>query len=178
MDVKLLFEGHIADGVHKFTEQLVVPGANALPVPIIGWPETLWRGTLNFQIAPGGVPDEYLARFSSGSVKHLDTRRFIALAELPARAIVGNTLLPTSAEPNTGIAQIWRASITALHSGLQAQCWVLRRIGSGYENVLECVADRPLRPELRAPEEKLTSARLALEGTWLDAGEGWPGELL
>lgn len=165
MSVTLHFEGHVADGAHKFAEQLVIPGAALLPVPIEGWPEKLWPGTLNFRIAPNGFPRDYLTRFRSASVKHLDSRQFIPLAQLSASLIIGNTLPPTKDEPERGIAQIWRATITVA-SGPATQCWVLRRIGSGYSTVLETVAERALRAVLNAPKGVATPARLSLEGEW------------
>ena len=159
----LVFQGIVARGAEKFGEELVVPGSADLPVAIEDWPENLEPGTLNVKIKD--YPPSFLEAFGSNAdVKHLDTRRFEPEVELPYDAIENNTLPPTPDFPDKGRAQIWRAKLGSGGNSEGQLCWVLRRIGSGYANVLECVAGVHLRTTLGVENGDVVS--LAMEGTW------------
>jgi len=161
----LTFNGHISKGAGLFATQLVVPGTRELPAPIPNWPAQLHPGTLNFKVSANGFPLEFLQHFGTASVKHLDKRSFKPLVELPGALIRNNTLPATAQQPDRGNAQIWKATIVST-LGTSAECWVLRRICSGYSDVLECVSERALRKALNAPADTALAAQLLLEGSW------------
>lgn len=163
----LVFEGRTAGGADRFAAELRVPGSNELQFEIPGWPVRLFPGTLNIKINAGGFPPKFLTRFGSPSIKRLDSRLFKPIVELPAHLIANNTLPPAKERPDRGNAQIWRATLFVVGSQAKTDCWVLRRIGSGYDNVLECVSAQPLREVLGAPKPLEVPIQLHLFGNWV-----------
>ena len=124
---------------------------------------------MNVKINPDGFPQELISHFGSNSVKHFDSRRFKPIEEIPARAIRGNTLLPTKACPDKGNGQVWSATIIELKSQKQNRmnCWVFRRIGSGYGDVLELVAEESISNALDLKYGDPVS--VVIYGTWADS---------
>lgn len=139
-----------------------MPGASRISVPIQDWPEVLAPGTLNIRIT--SFPEEYLAVFGGPSVRHLDSRRFLPEAELAFEEIEGNTLPPNPSRPDRGRAQIWRANLHKVSSGGERLCWVLRRIGSGLKDDLECVAGESFRAALSLANGD--EVVLRMKGAW------------
>lgn len=157
----LTFHGVVTDGIGRFGNDMIVPGVSSISSPIRDWPDVLHPGTFNVLVR--ALPPEYLERIGP-NVAALDHRKFLPEAELGWAEIERNTLTPTRARPDRGNAQIWRATIKVEQTGRHAQCWVLRRIGSGYRDKFECVAAVRLRDELAVVSGD--RVRLEMEGRW------------
>ena len=164
---RLRFIGKVIKGAGKFSEEIIVPGNADIPDLIRDWPDELQPGTLNVLIDSSGFPARYVSEFDSAETHHLDTRRFQPEAELPHSKIGNNTLSPKPGErPDKGNAQIWRACLTKIETGISAECWVLRRICSQMPKRLECVAGVKLRDVLSLREEDNDAVELVIEGKW------------
>lgn len=158
----LSFRGVIRDGAGLFAQEIEIPGAEELSIPIRDWPDAVEPGTLNVRILE--YPDSFEERFGAEDIRRLDTRRFMPEAEIPQHEIGNNTLTPSSGDPDIGNAQVWRATLRSERSGEERLCWVVRRIGSGMVRVLECVASEHLRTSMKLRNED--EVTLVLEGTW------------
>ena len=164
---ELKFRGAYARGANLFARQIHIPGDSEFTKTIKGWPAVVHPGTMNVKISPDGFPQELISRFGSKSVKHFDSRLFKPIIELTANVIGGNTLLPTETEPSRGNGQIWGTTITEQKSQNKMDCWVFRRIGSGYTDVLECVAGESISTALRLKHEDLVT--VVMYGSWADS---------
>jgi hypothetical protein len=158
---ELIFEGAVVGGLGRFGREMEVPGRALLSDAPPDWPESIARGTLNFELdeLPAPLRDR---RWSN--IKRFDRREFVAAFEIPRNAIRANTLRPEPGSPEKGRAQLWRARLEAEQR--TATCWVLRRIGSGYATVLELVSDRRIREEIGLPIGRNWPARLRMYGSW------------
>ncbi len=163
----LKFEGVYAEGSGYFSVKIQIPGHCDFTKPIEGWPAVMHEGTMNVKINSDGFPQELISRFGSKSVKHFDSRRFKPEAEIPAQAIGGNTLRPTEACPDEGNGQVWSATIIELKSQNSKDCWVFRRIGSGYGEVLELVAEESISSALSLKYGDPVT--VLMYGTWTDS---------
>ncbi len=161
----LRFKGVYTEGHNVFSKIIQIPGHCNFTKPIEGWPAVMHLGTMNVKINPDGFPQELISHFGSNSVKHFDSRRFKPKAEIPAHAIGGNTLLPTEACPDKGNGQVWSATIIIEQNRMD--CWVFRRIGSGYEDVLELVAEESISVALGL--EYGDPVTVMMYGTWADS---------
>jgi hypothetical protein len=158
---ELTFEGAVVGGLGRFGLEIGVPGRAQLPDAPEDWPESLARGTLNFRVhelaaslRDRGWPD----------IQRFDRREFAAAFEIPHNALRSNTLGPEPGAPEKGRAQVWRARLEAEQRA--ASCWVLRRIGSGYADVLELVSGQRLREEIGLPIGTNWQAQLRMYGSW------------
>ncbi|MDR6624840.1 hypothetical protein [Caulobacter segnis] len=158
---ELTFRGVITGGMHCFAKDMRVPGRSDISDAPDDWPETLAPGTLNFRYQK--LPSA-LATRGWANISELDHRQFVALFEIPQDAIVGNTLRPGSAGGEKGRAQVWRARLETDNGSVD--CWVLRRIGSGYLEVLELVSAVRIREALSLTEDRLWPATLHIQGSW------------
>jgi len=140
---------------------LRVPGRLDISYATGDWPETLAPGTLNFKYQE--LPPA-LATRGWTDIRELDRRQFAALFEIPQDEIVGNTLRPGSAGGEKGRAQVWRARLETDNGSID--CWVLRRIGSGYSDVLELVSAIRIRDALSLTEDRRWPATLHVQGSW------------
>ena len=165
----LEFRGVYEEGYNVFSKTIQIPGHCDFTKRIEGWPAVMHRGTMNVKINPDGFPQELISHFGSKSVKHFDSRRFKPIEEIPAHAIGGNTLLPTEVCPDKGNGQVWNATITELKSRKQNRmdCWVFRRIRSGYGDVLELVAGESISSALDL--EYGDPVKVVMYGTWADS---------
>lgn len=165
MDDHLEFFGTYQNGAHRFAVEIQIPGQCEWTNRIQGWPVIPHPGTMNVNIAADGFPKSFVARFGAKSVKHLDSRLFRSVAEIPAHAIGGNTLPPTIDRPDRGNGQVWRARITKVASQQSRDCWLFRRIGSGYSTVLEFVSSESLSAALvLSPGDPIATV---IYGTWV-----------
>jgi CTP-dependent riboflavin kinase len=163
----LRFKGVVRTGIGRFSVELTLPRRSRLSVPIRDWPEALQPGTLNVRIDEDGFPSEFLKHFAQANVRKLDSRRFVPEAELRWDEIAGNTLPPLPDKPDRGNAQVWRAHLRNLDSGIEKLCWVVRRIGSGLSRDLELVAGERLRDSLGLKDGM--PVEVEMEGSWLQA---------
>ncbi len=163
----LRFTGTVATGATRFHREIEVPGAADLPGSVKDFPVYLYPGSLNIQVNEAGYPDEFERKFGERNIRKLDTRIFRAEIELPFDCIRNNTLTPTSAQSDRGNAQIWRATLVNLENSKKEICWVLRRIGSGYMHVLECIAGSRLRNTLDLYDG--CSVEIIVEGCWQES---------
>jgi CTP-dependent riboflavin kinase len=167
MAAVLEFRGVYVKGEGVFSVIIQIPGHCDFTKSIEGWPAVMHEGTLNVKIDPDGFPQELISHFGSKSVKHFDSRRFRPEAEIPAHAIGGNTLLPTEVCPDKGNGQVWNANIIELKSQNSKDCWVFRRIGSGYGDVLELVAEESISVALSLKYGDPVT--VLMYGTWADS---------
>lgn len=120
---------------------MVIPGRSTLEAACPdAWPEVLHPGTLNVRINPEGRPPGF---DTLDGVSVLDTGVVASAFIIPQNRINGNTLCPTPENQRKGTAQVWRADLE--HANGCQPCWALRRIGSGYRDVLEVVSEYYLR---------------------------------
>ncbi len=162
----LKFRGVYAEGHNAFSKLIQIPGHCDFTRAIPGWPAVMHPGTMNVRINPDGFPQELISRFGSKSVRHFDSRLFKPIAEIPAQAIGGNTLLPNEECPDRGNGQVWSATIIELRSQDSIGCWLFRRIGSGYEDVLELVAEKSISSALALKIGDPVT--IVIHGTWVD----------
>lgn len=167
MAESLEFSGRYAKGATLFSQKIQIPGQCEINKLIDGWPASVHPGTMNVKIDPEGFPPALISRFRTKSVKHLDSSLFRPITEIPAHAIGGNTLPPTDTWPERGNGQVWHARITNQKSQNIRDCWLLRRIGSGYADVLEFVAGESLSTALGLSYGD--PVRAVIYGTWIDS---------
>jgi hypothetical protein len=137
----LTFRGRVTPGIGLFSLQIVVPGraqlgADAPP----DWPALLSPGTLNVRVSSNGWPDAIDQR---RQIEQVDNGEFRPALVIPHQRIENNTLGPREGHPLCGTGQAWRAEFSIRDQ--KASCWILRRIGSGYRDVIELVSDSNLR---------------------------------
>jgi hypothetical protein len=125
--------------------KLVIPGKSALADPPTDWPEAFCPGSLNVQVDPRGYPPNLPEVPGKPGVQRLDLKIIPPLFLIPAEHIANNGLVPTDADPDVGIGQIWRAKIRALRNKAEVNCWVFRRVGSGATDQLEIISTEHLR---------------------------------
>ena len=87
MAESLEFAGRYAKGATLFSKQIQIPGQCEITKIIDGWPASVYPGTMNVRIDPGGFPHALISRFGTKSVKDLDSRLFRPITEIPAHAI-------------------------------------------------------------------------------------------
>lgn len=158
----LEFRGVVRKGEGLFSKQLEILGSAEIKAPPTDWPERIEPGTLNVRIV--SFPPEFTQRFGANDLRLLDERLFTPEVELPHHVIRNNTLPPTTALPDRGNAQVWRATLESEKNGKKRQCWVLRRIGSGMSGDLECVAGEHLRSTMGLSNDD--SVVVTVEGVW------------
>jgi hypothetical protein len=138
---ELVFEGLVVKG-HGWFADMVVPGREKLAEAPPDWPEVLEPGSLNLKVL--SYPAEFEAHGLRATVTELDRLRFRPVLVIPREAIIGNRLRAEEGQLSKGVAQVWRARFEC--AGGSLNCWVMRRIGSGYTDRLEVVASVvPLR---------------------------------
>lgn len=167
MAESLEFEGRYTRGIGCFSKCIQMPGQCEVTKTIDGWPANVHPGTMNVKIDPAGFPHALTSRFNTKSIGHLDSRLFKSITEIPARDIGGNTLSPTITCPDKGNGQVWRARITKLMSWDSRDCWLFRRIGSGYTDILEFVAGESLSTALELSHGD--SVRAVIYGAWANS---------
>jgi hypothetical protein len=142
------FFGTYAAGRGESSKVIRLPGRCAATEEIEHWPAKIQKGTFNVIIDVDRFPEEWSYFFDTRTVRELDSHRFRPLAEIPANAIGGNTIQPTSAQPDRGNGQVWEARIEN-SEGKRSLCWVFRRIGSMVDdNVIELISEKQLSVEL------------------------------
>lgn len=143
MTKSLEFLGRVARGCGRFASEIVIPGRAQLgDVAPPDWPQELYPGTLNIKVAEGGWPggmdaSRRITQFDDGSL-------LTPALVIPQHLIGNNTLSPRGAlDPNRGTGQAWRAQVRR-DGGPSVSCWMFRRIGSGYRDVIELVSSPAL----------------------------------
>ncbi|MEQ1934950.1 MAG: hypothetical protein ABL962_13915 [Fimbriimonadaceae bacterium] len=158
---EIVFGGKVVNGRGGHAE-LFVPGRSNLSDAPDDWPEKLYPGSLNVLIA--NWPEPLADRNLEPSAKSLDNAGFTPALTIPQSKMGNNKLMPTSAMPHRGTAQIWRS---ILHVNEQEiSCWVLRRFGSGLSLELEIVSEFGLRGKLGLSRETEWPAWVHMFGEW------------
>lgn len=134
----LIFNCVVADGMGMYSE-LDFPSH-----PM--WPEKMQAGSLNARINSDGFPKSLDKMGKSGyGVQKLDNKKFSSLFNIAQQDIGNNSLGPTPQEPERGIAQVWKCSVSVDNSHVEFDAWMVRRIGSAYMDVIELMSDKHLR---------------------------------
>lgn len=136
------FKGKITDGIGKHVE-LVVPGREDLESAPADWPVKLQPGSLNILVDTSGYPEAFVSMPLGCSVANLDDDCLPPVFQIPRDKMHNNKLTPTPESPRRGTGQVWRATLTT--DMVKIDCWVLRRIGSGFVDKLELVSHEHLR---------------------------------
>ncbi|MFC1567970.1 hypothetical protein ACFL3K_02080, partial [Pseudomonadota bacterium] len=130
MNLKL--NGHVVDGCKQFKEKIVLPPDLLKDDP--DWINVFVQGTLNVKLDPTSM-----ALFEVNQGLHtLD----INLSHPPhvyrdGREIENNTIQPTNDLPFNGDFQLWRANLMNGRLGTSYNCYLIRRVGSGYQDIAE-----------------------------------------
>lgn len=160
-DDELIFEGYVRSGQGGFSK-MVIPGKTDESYFPEDWPAELALGSLNVRIT--GYPAEFQQRGWGTSVALLDSRLFQPAFVLPGRAILNNSIPAHPSDTRTGDAQVWRASFE--RQDVAHPCWVLRRLGSGYRDVLELVSEVRIRDRFGLDVSRTWPARVRMLGRW------------
>lgn len=168
-DDELVFEGYVHRGQGDFSN-MVIPGRTDESYFPGDWPAELASGSLNVRIT--GYPPEFQQRGWGAKVTVLDSGLFQPAFVLPGHAILNNTI-PNRRNPSdrrTGDAQVWRATLENAYKA--HSCWVLRRLGSGYRDVLELVSEVRIRDLLGLDVIKTWPVRVRMNGRWTTEAAG------
>lgn len=160
---QLIFGGFVTHGIGKHVE-LGVPGRGLLSGSPPDWPEVLCPGSLNVRIDV--YPPELVRRGLQKRTTELDKALFVPAFEIPRDLFTNNRLSPRPGVPRGGDAQVWRAAIMVIETGLRLRCWALRRFGSRLVDQLEFVAADRLRDSGLQDNQRVSAI---LEGRWRDA---------
>lgn len=142
----LEFFGTVRSNKAQFSQEMVIPGRDQLIVVPEDWPNQLAPGTLNIEI--DDFPKDFEGIGEGDGLQKLDKGKFRAALIIPQRKIAGNTIKPTPDLPVRGFAQVWRADLHVLATGITTKCWKFRIIESRIESQIELVADQHLRTVL------------------------------
>lgn len=144
------FSGVITSGIGKHVE-LYIPGRSKLSNAPSDWPEKLHPGSLNIRVDVNGYPDFFKEQGLENTIQSLDADCFPSTFQIKQKEFGNNRLKPKISMPERGSAQVWRAKLEV--KGLDIDCWVLRRYGSGLIDQIEVVAEKHLRKEFGLEDE-------------------------
>jgi hypothetical protein len=160
---ELRFQGTVNRGIGRFSD-MTIPGRAGVTDPPRDWPDAMYPGSLNVLIADDGWPAELMTRCTGEWIQRLDCGDFVPAFTIPQSAITNNRLRPTIKNPRRGDAQVWRARIENAENSMSADCWLLRRIGSGLTRQIELVASERLREKIALADGAYVS--VTVQGQW------------
>jgi hypothetical protein len=156
----LTFKGQIASGGGSFSK-MVIPGRDSLKEFPANWPLAFASGSLNVQITPDGMPTELKALGGGHGLQRLEAGRFPPCLQIKHSQIKNNRLSkhrPINAPPQFGDAQVWTAELIVNSvAPTPILCWVMRRIGASYKDILEIISDVNLKEKHRLTDGMIVS---------------------
>ncbi len=128
----IVITGKVVDGSGLFRKQIV------LPVDLIDghetWMNSFVQGTLNIQISIASLP----ATFQSNGLRALDLNdTFKPAIYRCGSAVPNNTIQPNTQNLRRGDLQLWKALLENQETQSEHQCFLLRRVESGYRDKAE-----------------------------------------
>lgn len=133
-------------GVGQYSE-LVFPSREEFEGLPEGWKDRMEPGSLNANVM--GFPFDFseLVDGEGYGLTRLDNSSFKPVAIIPGHLIENNLLVPTDINPNRGDAQIWPCEVSRVGTSDTFNAWAVRRVGSGYNDVIELMSANHLRSQ-------------------------------
>ena len=149
-DLSLVFHATVQSGEGRFS-RMVFPTKKELEgiesAPDC-WPEKIQPGSMNCRVT--AFPDNLYDLAGEGDrIATLDAGKFTPDGRIPREMIENNVVRPyPGGNPDMGIAQVWRCSVTNENTGETFDALHVRRIDGTYppfHGIIELMADRKLR---------------------------------
>ena len=107
--------------------------------------ESFVQGTLNIQFSASELP----VRFQAHGLRSLDLNDSFPPAIYRAGTEVpNNTIKPSSENPRRGDLQLWRSVLVNHQTKTEHQCYLIRRVESGYRDKAEVLGRQNFRCEV------------------------------
>ena len=136
--------GNVVGGCQKFRELIRLP--DNLLAGHEDWMPTFVQGTLNVEVPIASLPNI----LRSDGFKGLDLNELFPPAIYRAGADVpSNTIQPNTQNPRRGDVQLWRTTMDNLQTRTSFNCFIIRRVESGYKNIAEILGQLNFRDECR-----------------------------
>lgn len=140
--MKITFVGKYGGGASLFASENVLPNPIEELSQIAQWPHSFVPGTFNIDVDVSKWPQIEGLNFRLRGVTCLDrTDLFQPAAYLHYTTIPNNTLNPMKNGEYAGDLQFWRAVLRLQGIEETVNCYMLRRVKSGYRNKIEVVSD-------------------------------------
>lgn len=143
--MKIIYHGTICEGQGDFSKDHTIEAKVLLEDK--GWISTIEKGTMNIRIPIEELSGPDKKKLDRSGVKVFDLNEsFPPHIYLNHQEIVGNTLSKRR-KPNsqTGDGQFWRCLLKIEKTGDEIKTYMLRRVGSGYRDRIELIAEYNLR---------------------------------
>ena len=138
--MEITVDGFYASGSNRFAVEILLPGKDVIGIE--EW--SVVKGTFNVRVAEESLLHCGLLGVDTKKVKALDRNPdFKPAAYLRYDAIPNNTLYPGSngRSEYCGDLQIWRCCLSLPRRDMNVDCFVFRRVDSGYRYIVEIVSD-------------------------------------
>jgi len=134
--------GQIVVGARRFRKEI------ALPVDLLigheAWMDSFVQGTLNVQFPTSTLPEA----FHASGLRALDLNSSFQPAIYRSGASVSNnTIQPSAQNPSRGDLQLWKALLENHDTQNEHRCFLIRRVESGYRNIVEILGQHHFRSE-------------------------------
>ena len=132
--------GIVVSGCRKFRKQIYLP--EDLINAHEAWMPSFVQGTLNVQLSMSDLPRP----LRSAGLPALDLSDSFRPAIYRAGTDVpNNTIQPNAENPRRGDLQLWRAILHNHSTQTKHNCFMIRRVGSGYKNIAEILGQQNFR---------------------------------
>ena len=146
MEIEL--KGIVSNGSDKFTKEILLPTNVPELANIDNWPDSLVQGTFNIKISTTEFPDLECFNLNELGVRRLDrSSNFLPIAYLDHSIIPKNTITPNMKGEYAGDLQFWKAILNFPNKNIIHNCYMLRRVKSGYAYDIEFVSNIHLKTE-------------------------------
>ena len=130
----------VVSGCRKFRKQICLP--ENLLNGHESWMPSFVQGTLNIQLSMSNLPQP----LRSAGLPGLDLSDSFRLAIYRTGAdVLNNTMQPTAGNPRRGDLQLWRAILHNHKTQTSHNCFMIRRVGSGYRDIAEILGQQNFR---------------------------------
>lgn len=144
MEIK--FIGVVSKGCGLFANQNPLPTTVAELAHLEDWPNSFEQGTFNIKVNKENIPIIANFDFMSQGVRCLDLHpEFPPAAYLNYSVIPNNTITPEKKGENAGDLQFWKTTLHVPDKSISHNCYMLRRVRSGYAFDIELVSNLHLR---------------------------------
>ncbi len=147
--------GEVVGGCRKFREKIHLP--EDLLVGHEDWMPSFVQGTLNIQFPISDLPQS----LQSAGLRALDLNDSFPPAIYRIGADVpNNTIQPNVDSPRRGDVQLWKAILSNLQTQTEHNCFLIRRVESGYEDKAEILGQQNFRDECQFVDGHLVSIQV------------------
>jgi hypothetical protein len=138
----LTFVGTYSSGASRFAKEIDLSATIGPLKEINGWPHSLVPGTFNIDIDESNWPVIPDLDFNTSGVGCLDrSHSFPPVVYLDYSVVPKNTLNPEKSGEFGGDLQFWRAIMRINQANEPLNCYMMRRVRSGYRTKIEVVSD-------------------------------------